>query len=201
MPITPGIASPSVVVIGASAGGVTALTTLVGALPGDFPAPIVVVLHRTPTSESRIVEILGRRSFLPVMDARASEPLVAGVVYISRPDQHLTVTPERRFAYSSGRPIHHVLSSANPLFTSAAAVYGPGTIAVVLSGAGRDGTDGAQDVKAVGGIVIAQDQHTAHHFGMPSSAIASGAVDYVLPIEDIAPTLVRFAQRSAERAP
>lgn len=195
MTVSSGIDLP-VVVIGASAGGVGALSTIVNALPADFPAPVVIVLHRTPTAESLLVEILARRSLLPVMDARAGEPLIPGVIYISRPDQHLSVTPGRCFAYSDGRKIRFVFSSVNPLFSSAAAVYGPGTIAVVLSGAGRDGTDGVQTVKASGGIVIAQDQGTADHFSMPKSAIETGAVDYVLPIDDIAPALVRLVSRA-----
>lgn len=196
MTVTSGIDPPSVVVIGASAGGVAALTTLVGALPADFPAPIVVVLHRTPTAESLLVEILARRSRLPVMDARSGERLMPGIIYISRPDQHLSVTPERCFAYSDGERIRYVSSSVNPLFASAAAVYGAGTIAIVLGGGGQDGTAGVQIVKAGGGIVIAQDQGTANHFSMPKSAIATGAVDYVLPIQDIAPALVRLAHRA-----
>lgn len=77
---------------------------------------------------------------------------------------------------------------------SAAAVYGPGTVAVVLSGAGRDGTDGVQTVRAHGGTVIAQDQHTANHFGMPRSAIETGAVDYVLPVDQIAAVLARLVR-------
>jgi two-component system chemotaxis response regulator CheB len=92
MIVSSAIDPPSVVVIGASAGGVGALMTIIRALPADFPAPVVIVLHRTPTAESLLVEILARRSLLPVMDARAGEPLLPGVVYISRPDQHLSVT-------------------------------------------------------------------------------------------------------------
>ena len=180
----------TVVVIGASAGGIDALSTLLAGLPPDFPAPVIIVQHRAPKAGSLLISILARRSRLPVSEAESGGAIVPGTVYIARSDMHLTITNDRHFAYTDGHPIRHVLSSINPLFMSSAAVFGTQAIAVVLSGAGHDGTDGVQAVKAQGGIVIAQDEATAAQFGMPASAIASGVVDFVLPIQDIAPALV-----------
>jgi two-component system chemotaxis response regulator CheB len=92
--------------------------------------------------------------------------------------------------------IHHLNSSANPLFESAAKILGPGVVAVVLTGGDSDGTDGVQEVKAAGGTVIVQDEASSQCFSMPESAIRTGAVDYILPIEKIGPALVRLTGES-----
>ena len=104
------------------------------------------------------------------------------------------MSPNRRFELIDGRRIRHVFSSANPLFTTAADVLGP-VIGVVLTGMGRDGTDGVQAVKEAGGVVIAQDEATSEWFSMPRSAIATGAVDYVLPLDRIGAKLVELLDR------
>ncbi len=190
------LAGTPVIVIGASAGGIDALVTLLAALPPDFPAPIVLVLHRSPNSESLLVPILARHTSLRVREAVNGDVVEPGNVYVARADRHLTITAEGRFTYTDGTPIRHLLSAVNPLFASSAAAYRDRAIAVVLSGAGSDGTDGVQAIKACGGVVIAQDEATSRYFGMPGSAIASGVVDYILPIREIAPALVRI---TAER--
>jgi two-component system chemotaxis response regulator CheB len=110
-------------------------------------------------------------------------------VYIARAELHLTISPDRRFSYVDGTRIRFLLSSANPLFTSAAAVFKNRVVAVVLTGGGSDAADGVQSVKAAGGLVIAQDPATALHRGMPEAAVASGAVDLVLPLDAIGPAL------------
>jgi two-component system, chemotaxis family, protein-glutamate methylesterase/glutaminase len=124
-----------------------------------------------------------------VIAAAQGQAIEPGTVYVAKPDLHLTIDANRRFAYANRRRIHFVRSSANPLFESAARVFGGRTIAVVLSGSGSDGTEGAQGVKKQGGWVIAQDKATAKHWGMPESAVKSGAVDYLLPIHLIGPAL------------
>jgi len=182
------------VLVAASAGGVQALSTIVHGLPADFPAPIVIVQHRPAGYKSLLAEILRRRSALPVTEAIAGDTLKPGTVYLARADRHLTVTHAGRFEYLDGHPIRHVLSSANPLFTSAADVFGTGAIGIVLTGTGHDGTDGVQAISEGGGVVIAQDRATSEYFDMPRSAISTGAVNYVLPLEDIAPALVVVAK-------
>src|SRR5262249_2901562 len=152
------------------------------------------VLHRQPDRQSHLAAILKRTSALPVTDAIEGEKLKAGTVYIARADEHLTVTDSGRFAYQNGQRIRHVLSSANPLFVSAANSFGAGVIGLVLTGTDSDGTDGVQAIKAHGGVVIAQDLETSEHFGMPGSAISTGAVDYVLPLQEIAPALARLVK-------
>jgi two-component system chemotaxis response regulator CheB len=198
--MTPPASVPPVmaIVMAASAGGIPALSRIFRDLPADFPAPIVVVLHRPVANQSLLPRILQRTTPLHVEDARAGETLKAGTIYIARSDLHLTLTDAGTFSYVDGRRIKHLLSSANPLFISSAATLGPRVIAVVLTGFGSDGTDGVQSIKAHGGVVIAQDERTSQAFGMPGSAIETGAVDYVLPLEDIGPALVRLVN---ERQP
>ncbi len=188
----PATSHPVVVLMAASAGGLRALSQIFRELPRDFPAPIVAVLHRSVKHESLLTRVLQRVTRLHVQEAKAGEALNAGMVYLAKPNLHLTLTDAGTFNYVDGQRIKHVLSSANPLFISSATALGTRAIAVVLTGFGSDGTDGVQSIKASGGIVIAQDEQTSEAFGMPGAAIKTGAVDYVLPLEQIAPTLVRL---------
>src|SRR5512140_2964489 len=131
------------IVIAASVGGVQALGSLLGALPEGFPVPIAVVLHRTPTPPLLLDRVLGRSTRLPVRQMMNDrEPILAGTVHIARPDLHLVVHDPGSFSLSDGRRIRHVRSSANPLFESAASVFGARVLAVVLTGGDSDGTDG-----------------------------------------------------------
>jgi two-component system chemotaxis response regulator CheB len=188
------------VAIAASAGGIPALQRLLSTLPPAFPAPVAVVLHRTRRQEDLLPLVLGRSSALPVRRVEPGRPKQAGTVYIAPPDAHLIVAPDRRFDLMGGRRIRHVLSSANPLLTTAAEVLGP-VIGVVLTGMGRDATDGVQAVKQAGGVVIAQDEATSEWFSMPQSAIATGAVDYVLPLDRIGAKLVELLDRQPGLTP
>ena len=180
-----------VAIIAASAGGLSALAVVLGSLPADFPLPIVVVQHIDPHHASLVASILARRSRLRVKEAAQDDVLAAGTVYVAPPDFHaeflggailLTHTP----------PVHFARPSADRSFMSGAA-QGP-VIGVVLSGAGVDGADGVVAIKAAGGVVIAQDQATAEHFGMPQAAIGTGAVEYVLPLDQIGPALSTLAR-------
>jgi two-component system chemotaxis response regulator CheB len=174
------------VTIAASAGGIPALQALVGALPRDLPAAVVVLQHRVPDPrESYLNQILTRAGRLPVVTAAEGQAIEQGTIYVARSDLHLTVSSEKRFSYVDGRRIKYLLSSANPLFESAAAAFKHHLLAIVLTGQGSDATDGVQTVKAHGGLVIAQDPASAEHKSMPQAAIKTGAVDFVLPLESI----------------
>jgi two-component system, chemotaxis family, protein-glutamate methylesterase/glutaminase len=186
------------IVLAASAGGLEVLQTILAALPAGFPVPIVVLLHRSTRRPYMLPAILQRVTSLevvPLTDEAA--PLRSGHVYLTPPDRHVVLQPDRTFATHDGRRIRHVLSSANPLLESAARVLGEGVIAVILTGYGSDGTDGVQAVKANGGLVIAQDERTAFAPSMPASAAASGAVDLVLAADAIGPALVRLTAPTA----
>ena len=130
-----------------------------------------------------------RQANMPVVTVTSGDRISPGVVYLARPDRHLTVRADRHFEYRDGRRIKFVLSSANPLLETAARVFEGRVIAVVLTGGGTDATDGVQTVKAHGGIVIAQDQASSEHWHMPESAVKTGVVDFVLPIQAIGPAI------------
>lgn len=147
-----------------------------------------------------LARVLQRHTKLNVEHAKPGDTIRPGNIYLANSELHLTITDESTFSYVDGRKIRYVLSSANPLFISTAASLGPRTIAVVLTGAGSDGTDGVQGVKANGGIVIAQNQATSEYFGMPGAAIGTGAVDYVLPLNEIAPMLIRLVSQRYQTA-
>jgi two-component system chemotaxis response regulator CheB len=188
---------PWLIAIAASAGGIHALRTILSKLPSELPASIVIVQHRPPDHHSNLHELLSRRTSWPVRVASQGEPIKSGYVYLARPDSHLTVTPDRTFMYRDGTRIRFLRSSANPLFESAAKVLDGHVLGVVLTGGGRDATDGVQGVKEHGGMVIAQDRSTSESWGMPQSAIASGAVDYVLPLDAIAPAIAHIVRGEA----
>jgi two-component system chemotaxis response regulator CheB len=192
---------PWLIALAASAGGVRALQTIMRALPDTLDAAIVVLLHRPVRPKSELTSILRRCTSLPVVEAHAGDRIVPGVVYVARPDLHLLVTPDCHFEYRDGHRIKFVRSSANPLFESAAGAFDGRLVAVVLTGGGSDATDGVQSVRAAGGTVIAQDKATSEHWSMPESAIRSGAVDMVLPLEEIAPALAGLVGGSVHKAP
>ena len=183
----------AVVVMAASAGGVQALQKVLSGLPRDFPLPIAIVQHRTGNPPNLLARVLGRHTALTVKNAEDGEHMRAGTVYLAPPREHLVLRPDESLGLMDGRKIRHLRSSANPLFASAAEVYGDGVIAVVLTGGDRDATDGVQTVRQHGGIVIAQDEATSAIFGMPRSAIETGAVHTILPLPEIAPELRRLA--------
>jgi two-component system chemotaxis response regulator CheB len=197
--MTPELHEPEpfwLIAIAASAGGIPAVLSLLAALPPAIPAAIVVVQHRSASPPSILEQILARATRLPVGVPRIGDTIRPGCVYVARADRHLMIDDRKRFAYRDGTRVRGVLSSANPLFASAADAFQHRVIGVVLNGSGSDATDGVQSVKARGGIVIAQDPRTAAYSGMPTAAVASGAVDRVLPLDAIAAALVEITGSS-----
>ena len=193
-PSSPTHESPWLIALIGSAGGIQAMRTILAALPANLPARFVIVQHRPPRRKSYLAEILTRSAHMPVHVAEHGDVMEAGRAYLARPDFHLVIGRDGRFLYQDGHRIRFTHSSANPLLESAARLFGRRVIAVVLTGMGMDGTDGVQTVKAHGGLVIAQDQETSEYWEMPRAALASGAVDFVLPIELIAPALVDLVE-------
>ena len=186
----------------ASRGGPKAVSDVLRSFPRDFKAAVVLVLHRAELPGGAWTDIVRRASPMQVEDVRRGERLRPGTVYLAPATQHARVTADGAFAISDGTRIRGVLSSANPLFESAGVTLGPRAIAVVLTGYGRDATDGVQAIRAGGGVVIAQDESTSRDFGMPSSAIGTGVVDLVLPIDQIGPRVVQLVeQRSVPTTP
>ena len=180
----------TLVVIAASAGGLAALTAVLSSLPADFPAAVLVVQHLDPHHKSFMDEILGRRTALKVSLAAEGAAIAPGCVLVAPPDRHLVVNADHTVSLQDSDLVHFVRPSADPLFQTAAASYGPQVIGVVLTGSGRDGDLGVRAVKEAGGTVIAQDEATSQFFGMPGAAIATGVVDFVLSLTAIAPALI-----------
>jgi len=184
------------VALAASAGGLNALTHVLGALPAGFPAAVVVVQHLDPRHRSLMAEILGRRTAIAVSEAREGDAVDPGHAYVAPPDRHLLLNPDHTLSLSRTELVHFVRPSADLLFESVAASCGARAIAVVLSGSGQDGAMGLKAVKTMGGKVIVQDSRTAEFAGMPKAAEKTGLADRVLMLDDIAPALQELCRRS-----
>jgi len=192
-PTTPTAVRPpafEIVAIAASAGGVFALTEILGKLPAHFPAIVVVVQHLDRRHRSLMPQIFGRRSNLPVFQAIEGMEVQPGTVYLAPPDRHLLINRDGTVSLTQTELVNFVRPSADLLFESVAAAYGEHAIAVVLTGAGKDGSMGVTAIKQRGGTVIAQDQASSEFFSMPSAAIRTGAVDFVLALDEIPSALV-----------
>jgi len=178
-----------VVALAASAGGVEALLEILADLPPDFPAAIVIVQHRTTQEPFRLPAVLGRRTALPVEQAKEGAALSLAKVFVAPPDWHLLVNDDASLSLADSVKVNSVRPSADRLFESLASSFGKRAIGVVLTGAACDGSYGVTVIKKFGGVVIAQDPATAAMPGMPRAAIATGAVDFVVPLEKIAACL------------
>jgi len=177
------------VVVAASAGGLSAIATMLEKLPRDFPLPVAIVQHMDPNHESLLATILSRRTALKVAEARDREAMISGRVYVAPPGTHMIVGPGYAVHLTHSAKVHFVRPSADVLFESAARSCGP-VIAVILTGTGSDGAAGAAVVRDAGGVVIAQDEATSAFFSMPHAAIDRGVVQYVLPVGDIGAALI-----------
>jgi two-component system chemotaxis response regulator CheB len=186
-----------VVALAASTGGLKAISTILSALPADFPAAILVVQHLSPTYPSQLAEILSKWTALQVKPATAGDGLRPGTVYVAVPAQHLLIQPNGMLLLSDAPKMNFVRPAADKLFMSMAATYRSRAIAVVLTGSGTDGSLGVLSVKKYGGMTIAQDQSTSEIFNMPRAAIATGKIDLVLPLEAIAATLTHLVTPEA----
>jgi two-component system chemotaxis response regulator CheB len=182
------------IVIASSAGGIEALFMILAEVPADFPLPIVVVQHRPARPVDVLPSLLQRRTKLHVMllDRDCCEMPRAGTVYVAPADLHAFVDDRGRLCVRDGQRIRYLLSSANPLFESAARTFPGGVIGVVLSGSGTDAAEGVRAIGDSGGVVIAQDPASAKHARMPESAIETGAVSHILRPNLISSVLLRL---------
>lgn len=181
------------VAIGASWGGLHAIEAVLGALPEGFATPIAIAQHRAADSGSgALSRMLSLRSGVHVYEAGDKDPIEPGHVYVAPPDYHLLVEPDG-FALSTDEAVQYSRPSIDVLFDTAADTYGRGVIGVILTGANADGAYGLKRVKRRGGVTIVQDPATAEKREMPDAAIATGAVDHVLPLDGIAPKLAELA--------
>ncbi len=189
----PGGRPRDIVVIGASAGGVEALRSVLGALPPDYDGTVFVVLHIPPTVPSVLADILGRSTRLVCVSAYDGAPVRPGVVYVAPPDWHLLLDDGRVRLVRGPRENGH-RPAVDPLFRSAAEAYGPRVAGVILTGNLDDGTRGLFAIKDRGGLAVVQAPRDALYPGMPKSAVDHVAVDHVLPAAEIGPLLAAAAK-------
>lgn len=186
---------PRVLLIGSSTGGPQALTALVERIkPVYGRAPVLITQHMPPTFTTILAEHLARASGQTAHEAVDGEPVVPGTIYLAPGGKHMTVTKRNNqpaILLNEGPMVNFCRPAVDPLFASAAQVWGSAILAVVLTGMGSDGTRGAEDIVAAGGSVIAQDEATSVVWGMPGAAAHAGVCAAVLPLDQIGPKIVR----------
>lgn len=178
------------VVIGASAGAVEALSVVLPSLPPTFKLPVIVVVHIPPDKRSAIADLFNAKCQLAVKEAEDKEPLSGGTIYFAPPDYHVLVEASKTLSLSDDEPVLFSRPSIDVLFESAADVYGPELIAVVLTGANQDGAKGARAVLERGGVGLVQEPKTAFASAMPEAAIQECPAARVLSLEAIGDFLV-----------
>jgi two-component system chemotaxis response regulator CheB len=191
------VPTKDIIVVGASVGGLDALRTIVGALPQDFPAAVFIVLHTAPEAPGVLADILDRAGALPSAFATDGEHIQPGRIYVAPPDRHLVIEPNR-VRITRGPKENRFRPAVDPLFRSAAEVYGPRVVGVILTGYLDDGTAGLWAVKRLGGTAVVQDPRDALAPSMPASAMRQVRVDHCVSVEEIAPLLISLTTATLE---
>ena len=198
------LARVDVLAIAVSTGGPNALMDLIPRFPEDFPVPILVVQHMPPMFTRLLAERLDAKCKVRVAEAPQSQRLTPGVVWIAPGDFHMTVVREGetvRLRTHQGLPEQSCRPSADVLFRSVAHVYGPHALAVVMTGMGKDGLRGCEDVQAAGGQVLVQDQASSVVWGMPGAIVRAQMADRVVPLEGLALEIMKRVSRYRTRNP
>jgi two-component system chemotaxis response regulator CheB len=174
------------VVIGVSAGAVEALSAILPGLPGNYPVPVIVVVHLPPDKKSVMAELFDAKCEMIVKEAEDKEKLQAGTVYFAAPDYHLLVEDEKILSLSNEEAVHYSRPSVDVLFESAADAYGGGLVGIVMTGANSDGAEGLRAIADRGGETIIQDPELAYASPMPRAALALCPNAKVMTLEQIA---------------
>jgi two-component system, chemotaxis family, protein-glutamate methylesterase/glutaminase len=193
-----------IVVVGISTGGPSALMELLPKLPEDFPVPILIVQHMPPMFTRLLGDRLNAKSKILVAEARPSTNLKAGAALIAPGDFHMSVLRDGdkiQLRTHQGLPEHSCRPSVDVLFRSVAQAYGPNVLAVVMTGMGRDGFAGCQDIQAAGGQVIVQDEASSVVWGMPGVIVRANLADSVVPLADLAAEIIDRAFAFRDRRP
>lgn len=173
------------VVIGASAGGLAAISALVTGLPRTFRLPLLVVQHVPPTGPTQLVEIFQRKTELNVREAIDKDPVRGGTLYFAAPGYHLLVENDLSLSLSQDDAMHFSRPSIDVLFESAADAWGERVAGILLTGANEDGAAGLLAIKQAGGLTIVQDPGEAEMPTMPLAALQRFAPDHILPLREI----------------
>ena len=185
-----------IIVVGTSAGGVEALVRLVHDLPADLPAIVFIVIHVPARGQSRLPEILSRSGPLEAIHPTDGLLVSPGHIYVAPPDHHMLVEQGHVRVVRGPKENRH-RPAIDPLLRSAALVYGPQVVGVILTGALDDGTAGLLAIKQRGGVAVVQDPREALYAGMPQNALANVSVDYCVPLADMGSLLTRLAGEEA----
>jgi two-component system chemotaxis response regulator CheB len=180
------------IVIGASAGGLYAISYLIANLPPDYPVPLVVVQHRAKDQRDLLEEVLQNKSRIRIKQADEKEKIERNIVYIAPPDYHLLVESDQTFSLSSDEPVRFSRPSIDVLFESAAKVFTNSLVGIILTGANSDGAAGIIAIKRYGGLTIAQDPAEAQFPFMPAAAIETNEVKYTWKLPDIQNFLLKI---------
>ncbi len=183
-----------IVLIGVSTGGPNALAKLLPALPANFPVPVLVVQHMPPIFTKLVADRINTQSQLTVKEAAEGDLITPGTVLLAPGDFHMTVDAHAsppRIRLTQDPPENFCRPAVDELFRSAIPVYGPGILAVVLTGMGSDGSSACEAVKQSGGRILVQDEATSVVWGMPGSVAEKGLAEAVLPLEQIAPEILK----------
>jgi two-component system chemotaxis response regulator CheB len=197
---------PTVLAIGVSTGGPAALDILLPVIPANFPLPILIVQHMPELFTKLFAERLNSRCRFPVMEASQGMTVVPGTAYIARGNWHMEVLGGAHPAapatlnLTQAAPENHCRPAVDVLFRSVARQYGSGALAVVLTGMGADGMLGCRVIREQGGGVLAQDQATSTVWGMPGAVTNAGLAHKVLPLDAIAPEILRIVNRNSSEA-
>lgn len=184
------------IVIGASAGAIEALSVILPALPADFPAPILIVVHIPSDRSNFLSPLFAAKCQMSVREVEDKEPAERGIVYFAPSNYHLLVEEGGTLALSADEPVQHSRPSIDVLFESAAEAYGAGLVGIVLTGANEDGSSGAQAIATAHGTVIVEDPAGAYAETMPRAAIRKCPEAHVMALDAIAPFLLRELGRS-----
>ncbi|MDA8165398.1 MAG: chemotaxis protein CheB [Desulfobacteraceae bacterium] len=185
------------VVIGVSAGGLDALRAILPRLPENFGVPVIVVQHQAPGTNDFFARFLDQRCAVRVKEAEEKEAAAPGTVYLAPADYHLLIEDDRTFSLTLENRVRFARPSIDVLFESAADVYGPRLIGIILTGANDDGSHGLAAVKRQGGLTVVQDPGAAEVDTMPRAALAAASIDYVLPLAAIGPFLANLDKNGA----
>jgi two-component system chemotaxis response regulator CheB len=185
---------PAVLVIGSSTGGPEALSKVLPLLPASLPVPVLIVQHMPPVFTRQFAQRLDRLSPMRVVEAADGSPLVPGTAHLAPGDHHLVVRSTARGLHTGltqGPPENFCRPAVDPLFRSAVTAFDGAVLAVVLTGMGSDGRNGAAEIRSAGGTVVVQDQATSVVWGMPGAIAQAGLADEILPLDRIADSINR----------
>ncbi|MFD2570814.1 chemotaxis protein CheB [Spirosoma soli] len=170
------------VLIGGSTGSIDVLLKLLPALQPPLPFAIIIVLHRKNTADSTLAGLFSLKTTIPLKEVDDKDPIIPGTIYLAPADYHLLIEKNEVFSLDDSEKVNYSRPSIDVTFDSAADVYGPSLVAVLLSGANADGIKGLIAIKKAGGVIVAQDPATAHVGFMPQQAIDNTPIDFILDV-------------------